>query len=176
MQTFLPFSDYALSAQALDNKRLGKQRVETLQILQVLLGERLITSTKRATATGRVVKDPLPKTLWARTPVTSKGWSHHPAVLMWKGYELELLAYQKACCEEWKARGFKETCLEKSECLLAPHSAELGSSKPAWLGNEKFHRSHRSNLLRKEEDFYSKLWTDVPNDLPYEWPVKAGQE
>ena len=33
MQTFLPYSDFEKTARCLDNKRLGKQRVETLQIL-----------------------------------------------------------------------------------------------------------------------------------------------
>jgi hypothetical protein len=36
MQTFLPLPDYVQSAQMLDNKRLGKQRVECLQILKAL--------------------------------------------------------------------------------------------------------------------------------------------
>lgn len=36
MQTFLPHSDFVESAKALDNRRLGKQRVETLQILKAL--------------------------------------------------------------------------------------------------------------------------------------------
>lgn len=39
MQTFLPYKDFAASAKALDNKRLGKQRVETLQILRALTGQ-----------------------------------------------------------------------------------------------------------------------------------------
>ena len=34
MQTFLPESDFAASARCLDYKRLGKQRVETYQILK----------------------------------------------------------------------------------------------------------------------------------------------
>ncbi|HKO85972.1 MAG TPA: MSMEG_6728 family protein, partial [Actinomycetota bacterium] len=36
MQTFLPYPDFAASAQALDPRRLGKQRVEALQVLQGL--------------------------------------------------------------------------------------------------------------------------------------------
>lgn len=36
MQTFLPYADFTKSASVLDNKRLGKQRVETLQILKSL--------------------------------------------------------------------------------------------------------------------------------------------
>lgn len=36
MQTFLPFKSYESSAKVLDRQRLGKQRVETLQILNAL--------------------------------------------------------------------------------------------------------------------------------------------
>lgn len=38
MQTFLPFSSFALSATVLDSRRLGKQRVEAHQIRRALLG------------------------------------------------------------------------------------------------------------------------------------------
>ena len=37
MQTFLPYPDYAASAKVLDRQRLGKQRVENLQIIKALL-------------------------------------------------------------------------------------------------------------------------------------------
>lgn len=36
MQTFLPYPSYTKSASCLDNKRLGKQRVETMQIYKSL--------------------------------------------------------------------------------------------------------------------------------------------
>jgi hypothetical protein len=39
VNTFLPFPQFTKSAQALDYKRLGKQRVEAWQILQALRGE-----------------------------------------------------------------------------------------------------------------------------------------
>jgi hypothetical protein len=39
MQTFLPFPSFEQSLQSLDYRRLGKQRVETKQILMALLGE-----------------------------------------------------------------------------------------------------------------------------------------
>lgn len=38
MQTFLPYPSIIKSLRCLDNKRLGKQRVETLQILRALRG------------------------------------------------------------------------------------------------------------------------------------------
>ena len=36
MQTFLPYDDFERSARALDRKRLGKQRVETIQVVRAL--------------------------------------------------------------------------------------------------------------------------------------------
>lgn len=39
MQTFLPYKTFRQSASVLDNKRLGKQRVEAYQIMRALTGE-----------------------------------------------------------------------------------------------------------------------------------------
>lgn len=39
MQTFLPYSDFKRTAEVLDYRRLGKQRVEAKQILMALRGE-----------------------------------------------------------------------------------------------------------------------------------------
>lgn len=39
MQTFLPYPNYHATASVLDYRRLGKQRVETYQILRALNGE-----------------------------------------------------------------------------------------------------------------------------------------
>jgi len=79
MQTFLPYSSFSKSARVLDRQRLGKQRVEAMQILQCLLG------------------------------IGSQRWRHHPAVKMWKGYEYQLCQYALAICTEWKSRGYRDT-------------------------------------------------------------------
>jgi hypothetical protein len=39
VQTFLPYADFAQSAKCLDYRRLGKQRVEAMQILSTLTGQ-----------------------------------------------------------------------------------------------------------------------------------------
>jgi hypothetical protein len=39
MQTFLPYPNFAASMKVLDMRRLGKQRVEALQILNALCGQ-----------------------------------------------------------------------------------------------------------------------------------------
>jgi Pyrimidine dimer DNA glycosylase len=138
MQTFLPFEDYAKSASVLDRQRLGKQRVESLQVLNALT-------------------------------VPGYGWSNHPAVKMWAGYEFELVAYSVAICDEWISRGYKDTCRDKILAFLDEH--DFSTDTPAWLGHETFHRSHRSNLLRKMPEFYGNMFEpDLPNNLEYYWP------
>lgn len=142
MQTFLPYASFKQSAQCLDNKRLGKQRVEVLQILNALTN-------------------------------SAYGWQNHPAVKMWRGNESALAQYGLSCCLRWISLGFKDTCANKIVATAGgvdKMMADLGK-RPAWLGNEAFHASHRSNLLRKDLAFYSQFgWTE-PNDLPYVWPV-----
>jgi hypothetical protein len=42
---------------------------------------------------------------------------------------------------------------------------------PHWLGDEAFHESHRSALVRKDRGVYADLFPGVPDDLPYVWPT-----
>ncbi|HEY6540057.1 MAG TPA: MSMEG_6728 family protein [Ktedonobacteraceae bacterium] len=93
-------------------------------------------------------------------------WAHHPAVKMWRGYENALKLYVNVMIAEWVRRGYRNTMLyypvdrEADEILL-----------PWWLGDPLFHDSHKSNLLRKFPAYYSQFHWDVPDDLPYVWPV-----
>lgn len=80
MQTFLPYPNYIRSVQSLDMKRLGKQRVEAMQIINIL-------ENKQSTA----------------------GWKNHPAVKMWEGYLNSLKYYCNCCIDEWVKRGYKNT-------------------------------------------------------------------
>lgn len=96
----------------------------------------------------------------------SEGWKNHPAVKMWKGKEYWLAMYGIAICDECINRGYKETCKEKFLKLL-PRLKKV--DKPAWIGSLAFHRSHRSNLLRKKPEHYSRYWK-IKSDLPYIWP------
>ena len=136
MQTFLPCPSFKASAITLDRQRLGKQRVETLQIL-------------------RALDDPY------------YGWQNHPATQMWRGYQEALVRYGVAICTEWISRGYKDNCMDQIVMFSEHHKCEM----PWWFGYEDFHRSHRSNLLRKNPEWYSKFFGDPP-DLPYIWPTK----
>ena len=109
------------------------------------------------------------------TPFAAKGWRNHPAVLMWRGYEAALTAYQDATCDEWVRRGFNDTCQRKTRGLLvAADRADLDAlTLPPWLGDEALHRSHQSNLVRKDPAVYGAMFPGVPADLEYVWPVLA---
>ena len=97
-----------------------------------------------------------------------KGWRNHPAFKMWDGYDMALIEYALSICKEWISRGYKDTLTEK---FLDIASRSKNGSYPDWLGREDFHASHRSNLLRKNPEWYSRFgWTE-PDNLPYIWPV-----
>lgn len=151
MQTFLPYPDFARSARTLDAKRLGKQRVEVIQVVRALT-------------------------------VPDYGWAHHPATLMWKGHEEALGRYGVVCCEVWTELGFADTSAATISADLATAGIDrvrtqeelaAAGALPPWLGDEEVHRSHRSSLLRKDPDHYGGLFTGVPDDLPYVWPVRS---
>jgi hypothetical protein len=140
VQTFLPYSDFYKSGYALDPRRLGKQRVETLQILNSLF--------------------------------ENKGWVNHPAVKMWRGYEQLLAVYGLTMCIIWVDKyGFKDTCYSKiGKYITSTNIFDIPC--PPWLGDEEFHESHRSNLMRKDPVFYAHFAATTREGLEYKWPVK----
>ena len=144
MQIFLPYDDFRKSLKVLDNKRLGKQRVETYQIISAI--------TRRPKLDG--------------TPY--KGWLNHPCTVMWKNYLPALQQYLNLSIIEWISRGFNNTMkLEQIEYDKIV--------QPDFIGNERFHSSHRANLLKKEPDFYNQYgWTEDPSG-PYVWMDKEGK-
>jgi pyrimidine dimer DNA glycosylase len=154
VQTFLPYADFAASAEVLDDRRLGKQRVEALQILRALTR-------------------------------SSYGWQHHPAVAMWRGYELGVARYGLVICQQWASRGHPDTCAETIVTDLAAAGLPVPDSQaglarraalPSWLGEERLHRSHQSSLVRKDPEHYRRYFPDVPDDLAYVWPVAGGRK
>jgi hypothetical protein len=132
MQTFLPYADFDKSVHCLDRQRLGKQRVEAMQILNTL--------------------------------ASGSRWANHPAVLMWRGYENALRLYMNKCIQEWIRRGYNNTM----QIVEVTEPVEM----PPWFGNEEFHASHRSNLLRKDAEWYGQFGWGETDQLPYVWPVR----
>lgn len=141
MQTFLPSPDFELSALILDNKRLGKQRVEAKTILSVIA--KLETQSKNNNE--RI------------------GWAHHPSVIMWRRFPDALKLYYNIIVQEWIKRGFRNSM----PFFSLPEKTKI--HLPDWLGFEQFHASHRANLLRKDEGYYSQFhWKEAPSD-EYVW-------
>jgi len=140
MQTFLPYKSFLTSVACLDYRRLGKQRVEAMQ---------LVNTTEK---------------LERGEP--AKGWVNHPARLMWVGYLDALKHYHNVCITEWVLRGYKNTMQYYD--VPAPHEIEM----PPWLGDDRLHRSHKSNLVRKDPAFYGPIFLGVPADIEYWWPVQ----
>lgn len=130
MQTFLPYPDAEKTAKVLDYRRLGKQRVEAMQLINAI--------------------------------ENGGGWSNHPAAKMWAGYIDALKVYHNTIIHEWVDRGYNNN-MKFYPVSHAPIS-------PPWWGDEVFHRSHQSNLVRKFPEHYRKYFPDIPDNLPYVWP------
>lgn len=142
MQTFIPYPDFYESARVLDNKRLGKQRVETLQILNALAG--------------------LSKG-WVNHPAT-RMWRHHETALVKYGLvicqEWQRRGYKDSC----------ETKIWNAAKSFRPNLGFI--LMPQWWGNDRVHDSHKSKLLQKNSEWYSQFGWSVPLDLDYVWPVQ----
>jgi hypothetical protein len=150
VQTFLPYPDFAATALVLDQRRLGKQRVEAIQILRALT---------------------VPGYGWRHHPAV-KMWAGYEEALV--RYGLEVCAAWCATgradtCAATLAADFASTCgiTRVREQRRLAQAGEL----PPWLGDEAFHASHRAALIRKDPDFYRPRLGDVPDDLPYVWPA-----
>ncbi|BBH65055.1 hypothetical protein ACTI_17400 [Actinoplanes sp. OR16] len=151
MQTFLPYPDFTGSARALDVKRLGKQRVETIQVLRGLVR---------------------PGYGWRHHPAV-KMWQGYEEALV--RYGLDMCEVWTAT---GRADTCAATLLTDLRASTGPESvrsaAELSAAGdlPPWLGDEALHVSHRSALLRKDPAYYRPLFgPDIPDDLPYVWPA-----
>jgi hypothetical protein len=149
VQTFLPYPEFLRSAQALDQRRLGKQRVETLQVLRALTW---------------------PRYGWRHHPA-ARMWAGYEEALVC--YGLTVCAVWCATgradtCAVTLGADLAAACgiteVRPEEELAA--AGEL----PPWLGAEALHRSHRSALLRKDPAFYRPVFGEEPSDIPYVWP------
>ncbi len=145
MQTFLPYADFEASAAALDPPRLGKQRVETLQILRAL---------------------ELPEYGWANHPAVVM-WRHHVPALVLYG-----LVCARAWTRLGHADSTYDQMAEFAPGIDALTQADLAARGmlPSWLGDPRLHTSHRSKLLTKDPEYYASRFAGTPLGLDYFWP------
>jgi hypothetical protein len=142
VQTFLPYPDFAASAAALDRARLGKQRVETFQLLRALT---------------------LPTYGWKNHPATRMWRGYVPALTKYG------LVMTDAWIDAGFSDTVRPQLIEFAPEVDSMREEEL--EKPFWFGDEALHVSHRSNLIRKNPEHYLPLFPGTPPDLPYVWPV-----
>lgn len=161
MQTFLPDPEFAASAALLDTPRLGKQRVETLQILRALT---------------------LPEYGWRNHPAVVM-WRGRVDALVRYGLDC-VDEWRRRGFPDTTAAQIAEFAPDVVN--LTQDDLQAAGRLPGWLGRTELHRSHRSKLLGKDPDHYAPLFgrgartpagatepglDDVlPDDLDYVWP------
>ena len=150
MQTFLPYPDFAASAAVLDPRRLGKQRVEALQVLRALV----------RTTYG-----------WKRHPAV-RMWAGYEEALVSYG-----LTVCRAWTAAGRPDTCAASMIHEYAGLVRDQATLAATGDlPPWLGREDVHRSHRSALVRKDPDRYGPRFPGVPDDLPYVWPGSDREE
>jgi hypothetical protein len=151
VQTFVPYADFAATARVLDTKRLGKQRVEVIQIVRALT---------------------VPGYAWASHPAVLM-WKGHEEALGRYGLAIcdEWVArgFGDTCAATIRADLAAAGVTQLRDLGTLAQEGAL----PGWLEDEAVLRSHRSALVRKEPAHYAALFPGVPTDLPYVWPVRS---
>jgi hypothetical protein len=148
IQTFVPFTNNAQSAAALDNKRLNKQLLEGRQIYKIL-------------ASGQ----------------SSGAWVNHPAVKMWRGYENALFKYLNAIKDECVRRGISTEKNWNALTEMHEWNWNRGNNvvMPPWWGDKRVHQSHKNNLYRKDSNHYAEFSNDefisCCDRCNYFWPT-----
>jgi hypothetical protein len=183
VNTFLVDSDFKVSASQLDSRRLGKQRVEAYQILNILENLRILSGQSgiRCGEDFNAFVNEIKK--WYRNKpfvyildedgliehydkdhivlesnqrVIKMGFSTHPIVEMWFGYEDALKEYIDAHIQEWIKRGYKNT--------MKVYNVKA-KRYPQWIHWEHFHDNHRGALIAKEIDRNEKVWYQEKDDF-----------
>lgn len=143
VQTFLPYPSFQRCARVLDPRRLGKQRVETLQILRALEIEDYG---------------------WKSHPVVHM-WRGHTEALVAYGAAMVEEWSRRGFGDTCLGQITEFAPAARSQGELAGAGA-----LPSWLGRRALHRSHQSALVQKDPAYYRARFPRVPADLPYVWP------
>lgn len=150
MQTFLPHPGFHESASVLDRRRLGKQRVEALQVLRGLI---------------------VPGYGWRRHPAVLM-WTGYEEALVRYGLEICRVWRDRGHQDSCAATLVADLAAVRPGAPVRGQRELAGAGElPPWLGDDALHRSHRSALVRKDPAFYAERFPGEPDDLPYVWPA-----
>ncbi|MCW2811959.1 MAG: hypothetical protein JWP61_2417 [Friedmanniella sp.] len=148
----MPYPEFERSLRALDLRRLGKQRVEVIQIVRALTVPGYAWSSHPAVLMWKGYEEAL-----GRYGLVACGiWTEH-------GFNDTCAATITADLE---AVGI---------AVIRDYSGLAASgSLPPWLADPAVTMSHRSALLRKDPGHYGPLFPpDTPTGLEYVWPVRS---
>ncbi|MEV7398452.1 MSMEG_6728 family protein [Aeromicrobium sp. NPDC092404] len=148
MQTFLPYADFARSAEVLDRARLGKQRVESIQVVRALT---------------------IPTYGWRHHPAALM-WRGHLEALGAYSFAIIDEWTRQGHADTCAATIAADLATAGVTAVRTQDELAAAGAMPSWLGDADFHRSHQSALVRKDPDRYGPLFPGVPDDLPYVWP------
>ncbi|MEU1350591.1 MSMEG_6728 family protein [Streptomyces sp. NPDC005776] len=150
MQTFLPYPDFAASATVLDRRRLGKQRVEALQVQRGLT---------------------VPGYGWRHHPAV-RMWAGYEEALVRYGLEICRVWTEAGHGDTCAASLMTDFAVHHPGAAVRTQEQLTADGElPPWLGDPAFHRSHRSALRTKDPAIYAPLFPDDPEGLPYVWPA-----
>lgn len=97
------------------------------------------------------------------------GWWNHPAVRMWHGSDVWLAYYGATVCLVWQSRGYEDALLPWFFRFIRSRKGVV-VRVPQWWGDERFHLSHQSSLVRKDPDHYGPRFPGVSGTLALVWP------
>jgi hypothetical protein len=151
VQTFLPYADFEATARVLDDRRLGKQRVEALQILRALTRETYG---------------------WKRHPAVLM-WAGAESGLVAYGLEICAEWVRRGRADTCAATIRVDADFAGIDVAVTQAEAEAMDALPWWLGDERLHASHRAALVRKEPAWYAERFPDADPEDAYWWPGSA---
>jgi len=152
---------FVKSLSCLDNKRLGKQRVEAKQLISMIELRHELHLTGKVNLKELKIKYPEHK---------FPSWFNHVATLMWEDYLEELKVYYNISIYLWKNRRGVTGKLMKNN-LEYKHVSLMSLNIPRFF-TSRVSKSHRSALLFKDYKYYSQFgWNDTPQ-LGYVWITK----
>lgn len=146
MQTFVPDErGFIESLSKLDNKRLGKQRVEAAQIIKALLD---------------------PDYGWQNHPAVNM-WRNDLWPLM-RYHDVCIQVWKNRGFKNNMPRFIDSLKITKIGLYKITHPYW---QNPKWWGQKTVHSSHRANLIRKDPGFYGNFgWSETEME-GYTWPV-----
>ena len=96
------------------------------------------------------------------------GWKNHPVAKIWQDHTYQLCEY--ALTGLWVLRNERQKPYQQWEEWFTTKQQHLkDTGLPPLIGYQPFHDSHKSNLLRKNPEYYSQFNWHVPDNLPYIW-------